>query len=152
MFVRHICLSCLKMVHHWTSTCCGQTDHKWAHAISTSIYTLLMDNPNTHTRIHSHRSFWLWDFHAVHQQCVNDAISSLAAAHSLDAAVMVTQGEVRLCAVINKLTLRSRKDECFSLEWMVVMLVTYVAEPVRSVGLWPSTLTESNISHIFTFS
>lgn len=51
MFVRHVCLSCLKMVHFWTSTCCGQTGHKWAHAIPTSIYTLLMrmDNPNTHT-------------------------------------------------------------------------------------------------------
>lgn len=52
------------------------------------------------------RSFsGLGHFIAVHQEHVDDAVSPPAAAHGFDAAVMVSQSEVRLCAVVHKLPL-----------------------------------------------
>lgn len=48
------------------------------------------------------------DLRAVHEQRVNDPVSSLPAAHSFHAAVVVSECEVRLCAVVHKLTLQAQ--------------------------------------------
>jgi len=49
----------------------------------------------------------LSDLRGVHQQCVDDAVPPLAAAHCLDAAVVVSQREVGLGSVLHKLPLRT---------------------------------------------
>lgn len=51
---------------------------------------------------------------AVHQQRVNDPISSLPAAHSLHAAVVVSQCEMCLRAIIHKLSLQMQDRQRFS--------------------------------------
>lgn len=48
------------------------------------------------------------DLRAVHEQRVNDPVSSLPAAHSFHAAVVVSECEVRLCAVVHELTLQAQ--------------------------------------------
>ena len=69
--------------------------------------TLYTSYARTRTRTHRWEELLhaLGDLRGVHQQCVDDAIASLAAADCLDAAVVVAQCEVGLCAVLHKLPL-----------------------------------------------
>ena len=62
---------------------------------------------NTHTHSHTRpQSLGAFSYLcAVHKKRVNDPVSSLPAAHSLHAAVVVTEREMCLCAVFHKLPL-----------------------------------------------
>lgn len=150
MFVRHICLMPQNgpLLKHMLI--CGQTGHKWAHAIQTSIYTLLMrkDNPNTHALIPSFTQIILtlrfpcrplavceW-CHLVSCRCSQPWCSSRGRPE-------------RSASLCRHQQIHPEEQE----RWMFFswMNGSYVNQKCCWTGplsrVWPSTLTESNISH-----
>lgn len=75
-------------------------------------------NVNTHTHIQSLCAFSY--LCAVHKQRVNDPVSPLPAAHSLHAAVVLSECEMCFCAIIHKLPLQVQiRPTCQLWSWPI---------------------------------
>lgn len=78
---------------------------------------LPFDGPNACMYIHPESSHAALSLHTfcylctIHDQRVNDPISSLSAAHSLHAAVVVAQCEMGFRAIVHKLALQVQTHE-----------------------------------------
>lgn len=88
------------------------------HCFSQLVPDFITSRPHSASQIQSQISAFIQaqscslcafsDLRAVHEQRVNDPVSSLPAAHSFHAAVVVSECKVRLRAVVHELTLQAQ--------------------------------------------